>query len=535
MASDSTLTVLAGVALLTILYIVSSRAKNANSSPKPLKLPIIGDLHSSPLEKPLLHWDAWTKIQGPVATPRLFGIVPFVVLNTAEAATELFSKRSAYYSNRPSSVSMEMITGAGPGKSRFTLMHDYDSHLKLHHRMLSPSLGALAAPRYQPLMELESKQLLRDVLSSRPGDKGELVMKSTEIYPLLERTQGSVILGLHYGIRVPSHDDSLFSEVVDTQHKVTYVAANPSLVDFIPPLRRLPAIISPWHRAADKLFIAQKELYSKLLERGTNEPGWNATKQARAVATKHMEAGSVPDLDLAFTLATSIQGGMETGPRQMLWLLVAVQENPGFMAKAHAVLDEVVGWDRLPRFADRPKLAYIDAVVSEVMRWRPISPGSIPRRADREDELNGTRIAKGATLFANAWAIGRDSKVFSEEKGDLGTFVPERWLDGNARVRTDLPLAVFGQGRRSCLGKRVALDNTFMMVASLLWAFDIVAIEKIDTMAMDVTGFMTVPSEFKFSFKPRGPWVQEVIQREWDAAETDLEKVMGPWVDMESS
>ncbi|KAF9875582.1 cytochrome [Colletotrichum karsti] len=536
MASDSTIIGLVAVALLSVLFLASTRAKNGASTPKPLKLPIIGDLHNSPLERPLLNWDAWTKAQGPVATPKLFDIVPLVVLNTAEAATELFGKRSAYYSNRPSSVSMEMITGAGPGKSRFTLMHDYDDHLKLHHRMLSPSLGVVAAPRYQPLMQLESRQLLQDTLSLiRQRGESEATVRSTELYPLLERTQASVILGLHYGMRVPSHNDSVFTEIVDIQHKVTHVAANPGLIDFIPPLRYLPSSISPWHRSAANLFNTQKDLYLRLLETGMTGPGWNATKQARAIASKYGEAGDISDLDLAFTLATSIQGGMETGPRQMLWLLVAAHANTGFLAKAHAVLDEVVGRDRLPQFSDRSSLTYIDAVVSEVMRWRPISPGSIPRRADREDEIYGARIVKGATLFANAWAIGRDEEAFSPALGDLNAFMPERWLEGDGKLRNDLPLAVFGQGRRSCLGKRVALDNTFMVFASLLWAFDIIPTEEVDTMAMKVTGFMTVPSEFKFGLRLRGPWVREVLQRDLNIAETDLSKVMGPWVDVETS
>ncbi|WYZ40222.1 hypothetical protein EsH8_IV_000563 [Colletotrichum jinshuiense] len=533
MAGDSTLALLVAVALLTVLFVASRKAKDGDSYSKPLKLPIIGDLHNSPLQRPLLNWDEWAKAKGPVATPKLFGIVPMVVLNTAEAATELFGKRSARYSNRPSSVSMEMITGAERGKSKFTLMHDYDAHLRLHHRMLSPSLGAVAAPRYQPLMELESKQLLRDLFSAtRSGGQDGAAMSSTDLHRHLERTQSSVILGLHYGIRVPSYDDPTFTEIVDVQKKVTYVAANPGLVDFVPPLRRLPAVISPWRRAADKLYDAQSELYLRLLERGMSAPGWNATKQARAIAAKHAEADGVPDIDLAFTLATSIQGGMETGPRQMLWLLVAAHTNPDFVARAHAVLDDVVGRERPPQFADRPGLAYIDAVMSEVMRWRPIAPGSIPRRADAEDEIYGTRIAKGATLFANAWAIGRDEKVFSEALGDLGAFVPERWLDGDGGLRTDLPLTVFGHGRRSCLGKRVALDNTFMVFASLLWAFDVVPVEEIDSMAMEVTGFMTAPSEFRLGLKPRGPWVDKFVQREWDES-PDLSKVMGPWLDVE--
>ncbi|KAJ0161873.1 Fumitremorgin C synthase [Colletotrichum tanaceti] len=554
--STSTLLGAVAVALATVLFVLS-RTRRGSPSRKPLKLPIIGDLHSSPREKPLLNWDEWARANGPVAASRLFGIVPMVVLNTSEAATELFAKRGARYNNRPSSVSMEMITGSGPGRSRFTLMHDYDADLKLHHRMLSPSLGAVAAPRYQPLMELESKQLLVDLLSatttttaaaaaaaatSREGKDDVAVMESTEMHRLLERTQASVVLGLHYGVRVPSVNDPVFGRIVDVHDKVTHVAANPSLVDFFPPLRHLPALLSPWRRAADRLFRSQSELYLFLLCQGMNAPGWNATRQARAVAAKHHDAGGargaaggVPEMDLAFTLATSVQGGMETAPRQMMWLLVAAHANRDFATRAHAVLDKFVGRKRLPRFADRPRLSYVDAVASEVMRWRPVAPGSIPRRADGEDEILGTRIAEGATVFANAWAIGRDKEVFGEEVGDLGDFVPERWLDVDGSMRAgELPLAVFGQGRRSCLGKRVATDNIFMVFASLLWAFEIVPVDEVDTMAMDVAGFMTAPSGFRFGIRPRGPWVEEVIRSSWKEAETDLSKVMGEWSDIDT-
>ena len=118
--------ILALVALATVFYIARRSGAKDDAKSTLLKLPIIGDLHSSPIEQPLLRWDAWAKEKGALATPKLFGIVPIVVINTSEAATELLSKRSAWYSNRPSSVSVEMITGAGPGQSKFTLMHDMD-------------------------------------------------------------------------------------------------------------------------------------------------------------------------------------------------------------------------------------------------------------------------------------------------------------------------------------------------------------------------------------------------------------------------
>ncbi|KAJ5168134.1 uncharacterized protein N7482_003728 [Penicillium canariense] len=420
---------------------------------------------------------------------------------------------------------MEMITGAQPGQSSFTLMHDYDDHLKLHHRILAPSLGAPAAPKYQPLIQLESRQLLYDLCHAFQKDSG--LMSTDTIYPLLERTQASVILALHYSLRIPRCEDHTLHEIIDIQTKVTHLAANPILPDLIPQLRHLPAFLSPWRRAADKLYATQVDLYMRLFCHGRDSEGWNATKQALLTAEKHTPAG-VPDVDLAFTLATSVQGGMETSPRQLLWLFIAALNQPSCVTRAHAVLDDVVGRDRLPLFSDRPKLAFIDAIAHELFRWRPISPGSIPRRADRDDEFQGVKIRKGVTVMANAWAIGRDEKVFDPALGDPQDFIPERWLrqerDEEVTLTTDLPLPVFGQGRRICQGKRVATDGTFMQVASLLWAFDIELAhgEEVDPWAMVVVGFMTMPRDLKFKLRPRGDWVLEVISREWEAAEKRL-------------
>ena len=48
--------------------------------------------------------------------------------------------------------------------------------------------------------------------------------------------------------------------------------------------------------------------------------------------------------------------------------------NPDVMRKAQAEIDAVVGQDRLPSFADRQSLPYINALVLEVMRWHSVTP-----------------------------------------------------------------------------------------------------------------------------------------------------------------
>lgn len=47
---------------------------------------------------------------------------------------------------------------------------------------------------------------------------------------------------------------------------------------------------------------------------------------------------------------------------------------PEIQRKAQKQIDHIVGTDRLPEFSDREDLPYIDALVSESLRWHPVLP-----------------------------------------------------------------------------------------------------------------------------------------------------------------
>lgn len=49
-------------------------------------------------------------------------------------------------------------------------------------------------------------------------------------------------------------------------------------------------------------------------------------------------------------------------------------ENPYIWKRAQAEIDAAIGTDRLPEFDDRASLPYVEAVVRETMRWRPVTP-----------------------------------------------------------------------------------------------------------------------------------------------------------------
>lgn len=57
-----------------------------------------------------------------------------------------------------------------------------------------------------------------------------------------------------------------------------------------------------------------------------------------------------------------------------MWFMVAMMRYPEVQQKAQKELDSVVGRDRIPSFKDRDSLPYIECIVREILRWRPIVP-----------------------------------------------------------------------------------------------------------------------------------------------------------------
>ena len=58
----------------------------------------------------------------------------------------------------------------------------------------------------------------------------------------------------------------------------------------------------------------------------------------------------------------------------MTWFMLAIVTHPEAQKKAQEELDSVVGRGRLPTFADRDSLPYIQACVREALRWKTMDP-----------------------------------------------------------------------------------------------------------------------------------------------------------------
>ena len=150
---------------------------------------------------------------------------------------------------------------------------------------------------------------------------------------------------------------------------------------------------------------------------------------------------------------------------------------PKVQRRAQVEIDAVVGRNlgrnRLPTFADAPRLPYVCAIIKEILRWRPGLPFGAPHVATEEDWYEGMYILKGTVCIANIWHCNHDRAVFGD---DADEFRPERHLDENGELRpgpfgtNQAGFVTFGFGRRICVGKDLATESLFINTVRILWA-----------------------------------------------------------------
>jgi cytochrome P450 len=92
---------------------------------------------------------------------------------------------------------------------------------------------------------------------------------------------------------------------------------------------------------------------------------------------------------------------------------------------------------------------------------------------------DGTVLPPGTIVGVNPWVIHYQERIFGEKTGE---FRPERWLQGKnenqgmfeARIKAmkDADMA-FGGGNRICLGRPLALVETYKVVATVFGRYDV--------------------------------------------------------------
>ncbi|KAL1598727.1 hypothetical protein SLS60_007868 [Paraconiothyrium brasiliense] len=226
------------------------------------------------------------------------------------------------------------------------------------------------------------------------------------------------------------------------------------------------------------------------------------------------------------------QGAADTTASMILTSILYLAKHHWVQKKAQAELDRICGDGRMPTWRDFRDVPYINCIVKEALRIRPVVPSGIPVRASRDDYFDGYLIPKDSTVFCPAYNIQYNAEFYP----DPCTYNPDRYLDRPLLATSyagspdyeNRDHYSYGAGRRICVGMHLAERTQWRIIASLLWAYYIKpeVDEKGNELEVDTDtyedGLLICPKPFKVTFVPRGEKHVEVIKKDFEAVKDYL-------------
>lgn len=256
--------------------------KQGQPLPGPSPLPIIGNLHQAPSSYPERVYHEWSKKYGPIFKLQ-YAQQKIIMLSNFEVAKDLLDKRSAIYSNRPH---LPMFTDL-VGKGHHIIFMPYNDGYRTRKRLQESFLNHKASQSYTVVQDVESKQVLYDLLSSN------------DFHHQFYRYTSSILFALGYGKRLPRGDEPESSAVAQVMRNL--VAAGKVgtwMCDAIPQLNYIPTFLAPWKKWAEEIFQFESRVLRENYDYGMSTSTWNWCKQT----SEKPEAKALPLIDLTYNI-----------------------------------------------------------------------------------------------------------------------------------------------------------------------------------------------------------------------------------------
>ncbi|KAF2479962.1 putative P450 monooxygenase [Neohortaea acidophila] len=184
-------------------------------------------------------------------------------------------------------------------------------------------------------------------------------------------------------------------------------------------------------------------------------------------------------------LFMNINAGSDTIGSTIRALFYHLLKNPDTLSTLRTELQTAQKQDNLslplPTWTQCQSLPYLNAVIKESLRLNPAlalpleriipsnTPGlQIPHHPTTKETIT---LPPGTIVGINPWILHRDTRIFGS---DAAKWNPSRWLDDDAdKVKyMEHHLLAFGAGKRSCLGKNIAMLELGKLVPALVMRYE---------------------------------------------------------------
>jgi cytochrome P450 len=243
-------------------------------------------------------------------------------------------------------------------------------------------------------------------------------------------------------------------EQVDELHRrlLAMFGVAASLTLHMPALRRAP----PWRRVWQQFLAARSdvdEILAKLIVERARSRAHDRGLLAMLLGPRHVANGPSAVGDVRDTIMSLILAGHETTGSELAW---AVQ-----LLAHHGTVRR-----RLVRELDRDGDDYLNAVVNEALRHRPVFLFTIPRAVAKAIEVGGRTYHPPVHLVGCVHLMQHDASVYAEPEA----FRPERFLSAPPQADAWMP---WGGGRKRCPGRHLAMLEMRTVLRTLFERLDV--------------------------------------------------------------
>ncbi|XP_068233951.1 probable cytochrome P450 49a1 isoform X2 [Palaemon carinicauda] len=473
--------------------------------PGPKAYPIIGSLPAILSDKDFdkqntyLYFQKLFRTYGPIVKVEFPGQSPLVLIQRPEDVKMLFELTG----KNPVRGGMESVKKAKYNNPYFEkkggiVVEDGQEWWRVRSKVQVPMMKQKSLKTYLKEMDQITLDLIERVSQHR-DDKGEVTIDFLE--ELQNWALESVCLvsfnqriGCFGDEKKSSGDTKLIrTAAIDYMDAITTCEAGSKLWKVFPtkPFRKMEKSLHFLTVLCDK---ALKEAEEKLANKRDTVSEDDLTFMEQLL----LNGDGLTRKDIVTFLVDIIPGGTNTTSDYAAVILYLLAKNPEAQRKLQQELDDVLGSAEGPLSSKQvARLSYTRAVIKEANRVMPQMFGPI-RILQEDTHFKGYILKKGwSVLFMNA-LLGWEESVFPQAE----MFLPERWLRdkplGYIHPYTILP---FSHGTRMCIGRRLAEQQTYILIARLFHRFNVEW--KHPDMVRD----------YKFIFSPRGPLKFTLLER----------------------
>ena len=307
-------------------------------------------------------------------------------------------------------------------------------------RMQNPPFHAGVLANYEATVQRTTENALSGWPYGRPAPS----------LPLMRSIALDVIIATVFGLTDPARAQRLRDATVALLHEGE---SRRFLVQTMIACSRPGGWDRPFPRMRAAIAAVDAVVLDELAERRAASDQERTDVLAMLMNARDDHGLPLSDAELCDDMRTLLLGAHDTTASTLSWVLERISRHPDVLAAIQrAALD---GDDD-----------YIDAVIKETMRLRPVFPLTA-RLAAEDFELPGLTIPTGTMVIPFITLLNRRPDLYDEPLA----FRPERFLNANPGTYSWIP---FGGGRRRCLGAGFAQMEARTVLRTLLRAATVV-------------------------------------------------------------